>query len=173
MPTKIRFETNGLTCTSEESEHIMVLLKDQMAAMLQGLMFYTLTKLLQELEDLCRLANPADWPLIHLSLCTLLFAAESMAIDTNMREPGKAAMCSITQMEEQVIFYVLGHLELSTRRRNPLDLDWKLSKNLALVGNDSGAIYALRKLQRFRDLHGKPDTPASSHRSWRCRSFRF
>ena len=166
MPTRIRFETSGLVTTSNESEHILSFLKDEMVAMLQGLMFSTTIKLLQELEDLCKLGNPADWPAIYLSLCTLLFAAESMAIDRYMRESAHEAKRSVLQMEADVMLYILGHLEFSTRGHDPLDLNWSLSKNMALVKNDSGAVYTMRRLQKFRDSHSKYETPTIFRNDW-------
>lgn len=48
---------------------------------------------------------------------------------------------------------------LSTRGRSPLDLDWSLSKNRALVNNDPAALYALRRLQAFREMNSESIPP--------------
>jgi len=158
-PSKIRFETPGFTCTSDEIDDILVFLRDEMSTMLQGLMFSALKRVLCDLEDLCRRANPSDWPTIYLSLCAVLFAAESMAVDRYMRETEQNARRSVREMEESVMFFILGHLRMSTRGHNPLDLDWSLSKNMALVNNDATAIYALRRLQMFREMNGQSGLP--------------
>jgi hypothetical protein len=127
--------------------------------MLQGLMFSTLQKLLSELDEMCRRANPADWPTIYLSLGTILSAAESLAVDRYMREPEHIARRSVKEMEESVVFHISGHLQLSTRGRSPLDLDWSLSKNRALVNNDPAALYVLRRLQAFREMNSESIPP--------------
>jgi len=152
-PTRIRFDVSGLTYRKDELDQILVFLKDEMSTMLRGLMFSTLTKLLRELEYLCREANPANWPSIYLSLCVLLSAAESMAVDRYVYGPPQVAERSVRDMEESVLLYLLGHLERSTSGRSPLDLDWTMSKNMALLQNDPGGLYVIRRLQTFRETN--------------------
>lgn len=123
--------------------------------MLRRLMFKELKTVLDEIQNLCRSANPLDWPLVYLSFCAILFAAESMAVDVYKHGPEQAARSSVKQIEEQSLLHILGYLRMSTGAQHPLDLDWRLSGNMSLLNQDMRSVFTMRALQKLRETNSE------------------
>ena len=97
------------------------------------LLYRSLEAVLTELETLLIRRDRREWAATCFALCLIFFAAEIMQVNVHVRHPSDkgSSMCEAIKMNSVLPLKDL--FSASTAGFHPLDLDWDLAKNAALV----------------------------------------
>ncbi|KAL9047084.1 MAG: hypothetical protein Q9214_000254, partial [Letrouitia sp. 1 TL-2023] len=138
----------------ETSETVREYLFHEIYLTLSILLEDSLKQVLGLLQYLISRQRRADWPVISLALCLLLFGVESMQVDIYLRS--RRAIFECKSMEETAILMLTEIFMASTGGFKPLTLDWDVEENASLVEGNTNAIKTLRGLQclsqEYREL---------------------
>lgn len=115
----------------------------------------SLQAVLTELEALLVRRDRCEWSSACTALCLIFFAAENMQQDIHLRHTGSAGRSLCEAMKKSSILPLAELFSVSTAGFRPLDLDWKVEQNSALVDNNHQVIESLQSLQTLSQEYSK------------------
>lgn len=108
---------------------------------------YSLEAALANLETLLTRSNRRAWVSACFALCLIFRGAEILQQGIHQEHPPSTASSICEAMKLSSILPLAQLFSASTAGFHPLDLDWEVEENAALVDNDHQTIDSLRSLQ--------------------------
>ncbi|KAI4133954.1 MAG: hypothetical protein LQ347_001935 [Umbilicaria vellea] len=115
----------------------------------------SLEAVLAELEAILVRRDRREWASGCFALCLIFFAAESMQVDILLKYTTSEGRSKCEAMMKTSILPLAELFSASTAGFRPLDLDWKLEENAALVDNNHQIIESLQSLQTLSQEYSK------------------
>ena len=151
-----------LTICGEKRRRFVSYDNNPLVHFLEHRIFLVLAKLLRHaLEEsllaldklLAKEQKRGDWPAICLALCLISFAVESMQVDAYMR---REVYGSLDTFLDPYPIDCLSHvLQSHSRGFSPLQLDWTVGDNVALIEGDGNKQESLNKIQLLSQEYSK------------------